>query len=760
MVVLAFAGCGAEEQFRITQNTTNPDPVSLQTQGKGSEGLKVPMSRNLPGEVLVKFKPGTPDLRRVSLNAAMGAGKVRELKHIGVQRVLLPGSVDLQKTLDAYRSNPDVEYAEPNYLVRKAVIPNDPGFIYQWGLANTGQTSGSPDADIDAPEAWDFTTGSKDSIIAVIDTGVAYNHPDLADNIWRNTREISANGIDDDGNGYIDDMYGWDFVDNDGYPEDLDSHGTHVAGIIASDGNNSMGGSGVMWSSNIMAIRFLGVTGSGDVANAAGAIIYAADNGARVINASWGGYDYSNTLYSAINYARSKGVLFVAAAGNESLNTDLAPFYPAGFSLDNILSVAASDSSDTLADFSNYGAASVDLAAPGVEIYSTVPVISAGAPVTVYSENFDSATGPLSLIGWSQGGINASWEITPGTGVNGTNSLEESPGATYLPNTNSWAGYLTPLVSVKNNLYILSCLWKGHIDQLSFDYFWFNSSPDGNTWQNVAWTDGNTGGAFVPVFTDLITEAADLYDRFHIGFGLESDGFFQQEGVSIDDVLVQRQPLSVGGYSYEMYRGELPWSGTSLAAPYVSGVAGLVLSANPALSYAEVRNIILNSVDQKGSLTGFTATGGRVNAFEALNAMIPSAPSNLMATAVSKSQIDLSWTDTSSNETGFRIERKTGEAGMYAEIAGTGSNTTSYNDSGLNPATTYFYRVRAVNTFGYSAYSNETPATTEKSSSDNGDGGGGGGCAIGRTASPQTAVADTLMLLLPLVIVFILRRKG
>jgi len=753
VLVLALTGCGAEGQPRIGQDSTNYDSVAVHTQGGPPAGMALQLPRYLPGEILVKFKTGTPSHTINTLNHAMGAAAVRELKHIGVQRILLSDAMDLQGTLASYRSNADVEYAEPNYVVRKAVIPNDPGFTQEWGLSNTGQTGGILGADIDAPEAWDITTGSHDILIAVIDTGVAYGHPDLAANVWQNTKEIPANGIDDDGNGYVDDVYGWDFIDNDGYPEDLDSHGTHVAGIIASQGNNGAGGSGVMWSARIMALRFLGVSGSGDVANAAMAIIYAADNGARIINASWGGYDRSDTLYYAISYARSKGVLFIAAAGNEAQNSDFAPFYPSGFALDNIISVAASDSMDNLAYFSNYGATSVDLAAPGVGIYSTVPVISPGAPVTVYSENFDSASGSLPMLGWAQGGVNASWAVTPGTGVNGTNSLEDSPGGTYLPNTNSWAGYLTSLPSVKNNRYIFSCVWKGYIDTSSLDYFQFNYSysPDGKSWETVDWTDGDTRGNFVPISTDLITEAGDLYDRFYIGFGLQSDGLLQQEGVYIDDVTVQRQPLSIGSYSYESQG----WNGTSLAAPYVSGAAGLVLSANPSFAYSDVKNILLNSADKKASLAGTSVSGGRLNVFAALRGMAPAAPSNLTATAVSSSRINLSWTDVSS-ETGFSIERKTGESGIFAEIAQTGMNSTSYNDTGLSQSTTYFYRVRAYNASGYSAYSNEAQATTQKSSS----GKGGGGCAIGGTASSQTAIADTLILILPLVIVYLLRRKG
>jgi len=755
LFVLALVACGADGQHQISENTENADSFALHTQGVIPDEKTLQAARYLSGEILVKFKSETSSRTMNALNYAIGAVNVRELRHIGVQRIKLPDSADMKEAIAYYRSKPDVEYAEPNYIVRKAVIPNDSGFTQQWGLNNAGQTGGTIDADIDAPEAWDITAGSNNIVIAVIDTGVAYGHPDLAGNIWQNTDEIPANGVDDDGNGYVDDVYGWDFIDNDGYPEDLDSHGTHVAGIIASRGNNGTGGTGVMWSAKIMALRFLGVTGVGDVANAAQAIIYAADNGARIINASWGGYDYSTPLYNAIDYARSKGVLFVAAAGNDAQNIDGSPFYPAGFTLPNILSVAASDSNDNLAYFSNYGATSVDLAAPGVAIYSTVPILTLSAPVTVYSESFDGAAGLLPLLGWGKGGTNSTWAVTQGSGVNGTNSLVDSPDGNYLPYTNSWTGYLTPLLSVKNNRYTFSCVWRGYVDYFSLDYLQFNYSPDGISWETADWTDGNTGGIFTPFSTDLITEAGDLYDMFYIGFGLQSDGILQQDGVSIDDVIVQRRAVSIGSYTYESQT----WSGTSLATPYVSGVAGLLLSANPSFSYPEVKNIILSSVDKKASLAGITAAGGRLNAFTALNGMVPSAPLNLTATVVSKSQINLSWTDSSSNETGFSIERKTGETGAYAEIAQSGINTTNYNDSGLSPSTTYSYRVRAMNASGYSAYSNEAQATMEKSSSGNG-GGGGGGCAIGGTGSCQTAITDTIVLVLPLLITYLLRKRN
>ncbi|MEW6586966.1 MAG: S8 family serine peptidase [Nitrospirota bacterium] len=752
IVLLALVSCGESSRHR------GGDPAALQSSAidrAGLEKVKNRASRYVPGEILVKFKAKTPAYEMMALHREIGVSRVTELDRVGVQRILLSGSSSVDEAIRYYRSDPNVEYAEPNYIVRKAVIPNDPGFGEIWGLSNTGQTGGLSDADIDGPEAWDLTTGTPSIIIAVVDSGVAYGHPDLAQNIWRSAVEIEGNGLDDDHNGYADDIYGWDFIDGDGYPEDLDSHGTHVAGIIASRGNNGIGGTGVMWSAAIMSVRFLGVSGVGNVADAAEAIIYAADNGARIINASWGGYDYSNTLYNAIDYARSKGVMLVAAAGNDAVNSDITPFYPAGFNLANIISVAASDSIDNLAYFSNYGPGSVDLAAPGVEIYSTLPVLSFGTPVTVYSENFDGASGDLPLLGWRKGGVNATWAITAGTGVNGTNSLEDSPGGNYSADTDSWAGYLTPISSAKNNRYALSFLWRGHIDPLTFDFLQVMYSVDGTNWTAVAWTDGDTDGNFVPFSTSSITEAADLYDGFYIGVGMKTDSTLQGAGAYVDDLHVQQQTVTIGGYTYE-FRG---WSGTSLAAPYVSGVAGLILSNNPSLSYSDVRNIILNSVDKKVSLLGLTAAGGRVNAFASLHISVPPAPSSLSATAVSATKIDLSWVDPSAFETGFSIERKTGEMGTYAEIAQVVANTSSYHDGGLNPSTTYYYRMRAFNALGFSDYSTEAQATTKQSGSDNEGGGGGGGCSIAKNHTNQTAVADAVSFLLPLFVLYVLRKR-
>ncbi|MEC4675681.1 MAG: S8 family serine peptidase [Nitrospirota bacterium] len=660
------------------------------------------------GEILVKFRPGTDAATMEGVNGAIKATRIRELGRVGVQQVKLSPDMSVEEAVSRYKEDPNVVYAEPNYILRASVIPNDPDFSNLWGLNNTGQTGGTPDADLDAPEAWDLSTGSANVVIAVIDTGVAYNHPELINNIWTNTGEIDCtDGVDDDLNGYIDDCTGWDFIGDDNDPTDYNGHGTHVSGTIAAEGDNGADIAGVMWDARIMPLRFLGVSGAGDTADAIVAIEYAADNGARVINASWGGGPYSQSLYDAIEYARTKNVIFVAAAGNEANDNDTSPAYPASYDLENIISVAAVDDADALASFSNYGLTSVDLGAPGVGIYSTVPVFSYGTPVILYTTDFNSDTAGNLPSGWASGGTNDTWSVTAGTGVGGTNSLEDSPAADYVSNTYSWAGYMTPISSVKDNRYMLSFQWEGYVDSVTGDYLNINYSLDGISWDWIDWTNGNTGGVFVPVSSDAFTVAADMFSNFYFGFGMESYAVGNYDGVYIDDVLLTREPISISGYSYAT------WSGTSMATPHVSGVAGLLLSYSPLLTYTQVKDIMLGTVVPISSLSGKTVTGGRVNAFNALlGAVPPSAPAGLTASAASSAgQINLAWTDNSTNETGFSIERKTG-AGSFAEIATVGANATTYSNTGLAEQTTYTYRVRAYNASGDSAYSNEASATT------------------------------------------------
>jgi len=311
-------------------------------------------------------------------NAVISGSASRAISPLlrNLQKVSLPNGASAEAALKLFRANPFVEYAYIDHRIRIATTPNDPRFGEMWDQENTTQTGGKNDADIDATAAWDIHTGSHNTIVAVIDTGVDWSHPDLDDNIWINADEINGNGIDDDGNGYVDDYRGYDFINRDGNPMDDQGHGTHVAGTIGAEGNNGIGVTGINWNVSLMALKFLGADGSGTTSDAIEAILYAVNNGAHIINASWGGDPFSQALFDAIAYARNHGTIFVAAAGNgdmfgNGINNDANPFFPSGYALDNIISVAATDHSDNLGRFSNYGATSVDLAAPGVNILST-----------------------------------------------------------------------------------------------------------------------------------------------------------------------------------------------------------------------------------------------------------------------------------------------------------------------------------------------------------------------------------------------------
>ncbi|MBI1900168.1 MAG: S8 family serine peptidase, partial [Planctomycetia bacterium] len=323
-----------------------------------------------PSSLLVSFQDGAAPADVLPDGASLGDA----LPLVpGLYEVQLGGSLTVAAAMEALRANPLVRFAEPDYEVHVDFIPNDTFFGSLWGLHNTGQSGGLLDADIDAPEAWDVTMGSGSVIVAVIDTGVDYNHPDLAANIWTNFGEIAGNGRDDDFNGYVDDVHGYDFYSNDGNPMDGNGHGTHVAGTIGAVANNARGVAGVNPNVRIMALQFMSASGSGFTSDAVRAINYAVANGASISNNSWGGGGFSTSLFNAIANARAQGHIFVAAAGNNGSNNDFSPHYPSNYNLDNVVSVAATDRLDNLAWFSNYGATTVDLGAPGVSILSTYP---------------------------------------------------------------------------------------------------------------------------------------------------------------------------------------------------------------------------------------------------------------------------------------------------------------------------------------------------------------------------------------------------
>jgi Zn-dependent metalloprotease/subtilisin family serine protease len=383
--------------YQVTGVLETSQPFSMQLTGNAKiqpEYSKIYSTPNysydhVPGELIVAVQEGASSLANNHSIHSLGIANMQELaiaKKPGTtinavrgRRYYLVSLEDeshtmLRTAIDAIRHQSGVLYVEPNYIRTLNAIPDDASFGSLYGLHNTGQTGGTPGADIDAVKAWETHKGSGSTVIGVIDTGIDYLHPDLADNIWVNPGEIPGNGIDDDGNGYVDDVHGYDFINNDSDPMDGHSHGTHVAGTIAARGNNGMGVVGVNWQASLMAIKIFSDGGSTNDATILNAVAYANAMGVKVTNNSWGGGPFSQSLKDIINDGAVNGYLFIAAAGNNyGNNNDTSPQYPASYDCENIISVASTDHNDLMSSFSNYGATSVDLAAPGSNVYSTTP---------------------------------------------------------------------------------------------------------------------------------------------------------------------------------------------------------------------------------------------------------------------------------------------------------------------------------------------------------------------------------------------------
>jgi subtilisin family serine protease len=584
------------------------------------------------GEVLVRFAAGSK-VTAASVRAvddAAGGVSASALKGVpGLEKITLKKGVSVAQAVDAYRRQPGVLYAQPNYILSPfAVTPNDPRFSTMWGLNNSGQTGGTPDADIDAPEAWALQTGSRDVIVAVVDSGVDYNHPDLHANMWTNAAEANGTpGVDDDGNGYVDDIYGIDTWNGDSDPMDDNGHGTHCSGTIGAVGDNALGVTGVNWNVSIMAVKHAGANGRGSTSAAIEAIEYATAMGADVISCSWGGSGGSNgdALYDAM---AASPALFVCAAGNSGQNADATPMYPAAYTLDNIVSVAATDKNDVLADFSNYGVTSVDLAAPGVDILSTVPGTYPNWSQLAYD---DCNTGTNWLVYDP-----TQWILSGYRSVSAPYSLARGPygnneqAATIYDRDFDLTGYP-------------AC-------RLEFDY-WTDTEPNSDYLCLLVSTDGGANYDYAPLISGYsggwqhgTVDLSDLAgsSSVRLGFLLQSDSANSTgyEGVYVDNFKVSG---AVGAKDYSnSYDGT--YSGTSMATPHVAGVAALVKASHPERTALELKASILGNVDHVQGLVGKVKSAGRLNAYAALTGSVAAATaitirSSASATSIGKTPV-------------------------------------------------------------------------------------------------------------------------
>ena len=393
VMVAAFAGQVRRWQREWKQNQTQTRGVLTADPPYRETEVRV---RREVAEVLVRFRPGT-DVEAMDLIATEHHDLVQdEIESVnGLAVIQDEDGLTAEEVAAEYRSLSEVEYAEPNYRISlepvfaggnlhypsSAVLDeslseelNDPMFSDQWSLENTGQRGGKAKADINARLAWEKSTGSRKVVVAVLDSGVDYTHLDLINNMWVRPPEVAE--YTDDELGTIDDQHGYNAVDNSGDPMDDNGHGTHCAGIIGAEGGNNLGIAGVNWKVEIMPLKFMSAGGFGTTKDAIEAINYVIERkregvNVRIISASWGSTQKSKALEDAIRTAGDEGILFIAAAGNASTDNDKRPHYPASYELDNVISVAALNRQDELASFSNYGAKSVHIAAPGAEILST-----------------------------------------------------------------------------------------------------------------------------------------------------------------------------------------------------------------------------------------------------------------------------------------------------------------------------------------------------------------------------------------------------
>jgi thermitase len=542
-------------------------------------------------EVLVKFKSPPSSSALHSAVTTRGHAVVAELGARGWVRVRVSPGQSVPQALAAYQNEPAVEHAQPNFIYRARRAPNDARYSQLWAFRNTGQTvngtAGTPGADMNIERAWDHVTDCRSVVVAVVDSGVNYHHEDLAPNMWNGGPAVP--------------LHGWDFIDNDNDPLDLEGHGTHVAGIIGAAGNNSAGVTGVCWQATLMAVRVLDALGFGTSATVTQGVDFAVRHGARVINMSLGGGSFDRLLGDSILNAALHDVVVVTAAGNDGLDVDASGGdYPCSFANPNIVCVAAMDQHYALASFSNFGATSVDVGAPGRNILS----VQALERSTI-SDDFNTG-GNLDWTtsggGWAYRRLSLS-----GTPIDVLANPVSFPSGNYADNADQRAHKSFNLgggVAATASFIIQHQLQAG--DALNVGYRAGGADPFAG---GVALDQfgGSSFGAEGPYSYDI---SACARTTCSFGFQVRTDASFTGQGVGIASFTIDLFTPSNSAYLFA--------SGTSMSTPQVAGLAALLRARHPGYRADDTVNAIRNAGRSVASLSGRTTTGRAVDAISSL----------------------------------------------------------------------------------------------------------------------------------------------